>query len=97
MMDFSLSPEQLEVVERARAFTKEWIAPKAVEYDRSGEFPREICLEAFKQGFMNPHVPAEYGGSPHTVLDHCLVLEEMCTGCSGISTAIDATVSRSIR
>ncbi len=90
MMDFSLSAEQLELVERARAFTKEWIAPKTIEYDRSGEFPREICREAFKQGFMNPHVPAEYGGNPHSVLDHCLVLEEMCTGCSGISTAIDA-------
>ncbi|MFA9566509.1 MAG: acyl-CoA dehydrogenase family protein, partial [Acidimicrobiales bacterium] len=34
--------------------------------------------------------PVEYGGAPHAVLDHCLVLEEMCTGCSGISTAIDA-------
>ena len=24
------------------------------------------------------------------VLDHCLVIEEICTGCSGIATAIDA-------
>ncbi len=90
MMDFSLSHEQQEQVEKARAFTKEWIAPKAVEYDRTGEFPLEICREAFKQGLMNPHVPAEYGGTPHTVLDHCLVLEELATGCSGIATAIDA-------
>ncbi len=90
MMDFSLSHEQQEQVEKARAFTKEWISPKAVEYDRTGEFPLEICREAFKQGLMNPHVPAEYGGTPHTVLDHCLVLEELATGCSGIATAIDA-------
>ena len=53
MMDFSLSHEQEEQVEKARAFTKEWISPKAVEYDRSGEFPLEICREAFKQGLMN--------------------------------------------
>jgi acyl-CoA dehydrogenase len=90
MMDFSLSNEQKALVEKARAFTKEWISPKAVEYDRSGEFPLEICREAFKQGFMNPHVPVAYGGSAHAVLDHCLVMEELCTGCSGIATAIDA-------
>jgi len=90
MMDFSLSPEQQAVVEQARAFTKEWISPRALEYDRSGEFPLEICREAFKQGFMNPHIPAEYGGAAHAVLDHCLVMEELCTGCSGIATAIDA-------
>ena len=90
MMEFGLSPEQEELVEKARTFTKEWISPNAVEHDRSGEFPLEICREAFKRGFMNPHIPEEYGGTPHRVLDHCLVLEEMCTGCSGIATAIDA-------
>ena len=90
MMDFSPSPEQTELVERGRAFTKEFIGPNSMKYDRSGEFPRDICREAFNQGFMNPHVPAEYGGSPHSVLDHCMVLEEMATGCSGIATAIDA-------
>ena len=89
-MDFSLSPEQQAMVEQARAFTKEWISPRAVEHDRSGEFPLEICREAFKQGFMNPHIPTEYGGAAHAVLDHCLVMEELCTGCSGIATAIDA-------
>ena len=77
-MEFSLSPEQQELVEKARAFTKEWISPNAPKHDRSGEFLLEICREAFKQGFMNPHIPEEYGGTPHRVLDHCLVLEEMC-------------------
>jgi len=90
MMDFSPSQEQQELVEQARAFTKEWISPRALEHDRSGEFPLEICREAFKQGLMNPHIPAEYGGAAHAVLDHCLVMEELCTGCSGIATAIDA-------
>ena len=62
MIDFSPSPEQVELVEKARAFTKDWISPNAAKYDRSGEFPREICREAFNQGLMNPHVPAESGG-----------------------------------
>lgn len=90
MMDFSLSPEQQERVERAREFTREWISPNAAKYDRCDEFPRDICQEAFKQGLMNPHIPREYGGAAEPVLTHCLVMEEMCTGCSGIATAIDA-------
>ncbi len=89
-MPVDLTAEQEELVEKAREFTREWISPNAAEYDRSGEFPLEICREAFKRGFMNPHVPTEYGGAAHKVLDHCMVMEEFCTGCSGIATAIDA-------
>jgi len=89
MMDFSLSGTQRELVESAREFTREWISPNASTYDRSGEFPRDICREAFKRGFMNSHIPVEYGGKAQPVLDHCLALEEFATGCSGIATALD--------
>ncbi|MFI5165678.1 MAG: acyl-CoA dehydrogenase family protein [Thermoanaerobaculales bacterium] len=88
-MDFKPTPRQEELVERAREFTREWISPNAGKYDRSGEFPRDICQEAFKRGFMNPHVPKEYGGAAEAVVDHCMVMEELSTGCSGIATAID--------
>jgi len=88
-MDFTPTPRQQELVERAREFTREWISPNAARYDRSGEFPRDICREAFKRGFMNPHVPKEYGGAAEAVVDHCMVMEELATGCSGIATAID--------
>jgi acyl-CoA dehydrogenase len=90
MMHFQPSAEQQAMIEAAREFTREWIAPNAPKYDRSGEFPLDICREAFRRGFMNSAVPKAYGGPEHTVLDHCLVLEEMATGCSGIATAIDA-------
>jgi len=89
-MDFSLTPQQQELKEQARAFTAEHISPNAAKHDRSGEFPLEICREAFKQGFMNSHIPAQYGGKACPVLDHCLVMEELAAGCSGIATAIDA-------
>jgi len=88
-MNFEMTPQQQELVERARAFTREWISPNAGPLDRSGEFPMEICREAFKLGLMNSHVPVEYGGKACPVLDHCMVMEELSTGCSGIATAID--------
>lgn len=90
MIDFSLSPEQQELVEKARTFTKEYVAPNAAEYDRSGEFPKDICQEAFNQGFMNSHVPKAYGGQEQSVINNVLVMEEISTGCTGIGTAIDA-------
>ena len=88
-MDFEMTPQQHERVENARAFTREWISPNASAHDRSGEFPMKICREAFKLGLMNSHVPVEYGGEACAVLDHCMVMEELSTGCSGIATAID--------
>jgi acyl-CoA dehydrogenase len=84
-----MTPNQHELVETARAFTREWIAPNAPAHDRSGEFPIKICREAFKLGLMNSHIPIEYGGKACPVLDHCFVVEEFATGCSGIATAID--------
>ncbi len=89
-MDFDLTPEQQARVEAAREFTREWIGPNAAAHDRSGEFPLAICREAFKRGLMNGHVPKEYGGTHEDVLTHCMVMEEMATGCSGIATVIDA-------
>jgi acyl-CoA dehydrogenase len=89
-MDFSLTAHQQELKDKARAFTAEYISPNAAKYDRSGEFPLDICREAFAQGLMNSHLPEKYGGSACPVLDHCLVMEELAAGCSGIATAIDA-------
>jgi len=63
--------------------------PQRRAHDRSGEFPLAICREAFKRGLMNSHIPTEYGGQHEAVLDHCMVMEELATGCSGIATAID--------
>ena len=88
-MEFNLTPQQQERVEAAREFTREWISPNAAAHDRSGEFPLQICREAFKRGLMNSHIPKEYGGQHEAVLDHCMVMEELATGCSGIATAID--------
>jgi len=89
-MNFALTPAQRELRAQAKAFTEEWISPNAAKHDRTGEFPAEICREAFARGFMNTSVPKEYGGRQLSVVEHCIVTEELCTGCSGIATAIDA-------
>ncbi len=87
---FELTPEQNQLVETARKFTKERIIPAASELDRKHEFPHAICKEAFELGLMNAEIPGEYGGLGLNTFDHVLLLEEVNYGCAGIGTTLAA-------
>jgi len=87
-MDFSLSDEQMALQETARRYAQTEIAPIASQYDQSGEFPRDVIEKAWQLGLSSTVIPEEYGGVGLTVLDSCLVTEELSWGCSGITTSI---------
>ena len=61
---------------------------RADEFDRSGEWPWEIFNKAREVGLVNLNIPEEFGGLGATVLEECIVAEEMAYGCSGIQTAL---------
>ncbi|XP_026475104.1 probable medium-chain specific acyl-CoA dehydrogenase, mitochondrial isoform X2 [Ctenocephalides felis] len=88
---FQLSPEQQEMQDLARKFTREEIIPKAAHYDRTGEYPWDIVKKAWELGLMNGHIPVHCGGMDIGVFEGCLVTEEMAYGCTGISTAVEGT------
>lgn len=88
MIDFSLTEEQLAVQKMARDFAAREIAPAAAEYDRSGEYPREIVQKAFQAGLVYGPVPEAYGGGGLGALEQLLVAEELSAGCAGISACI---------
>lgn len=90
MIDFQLTDEQRELQKLARDFAEREILPAASHHDRTGEYPREILRRAWSVGLMNTHVPEAYGGLGLSVLDGCLIGEEIAAGCSGIGTAIEA-------
>jgi acyl-CoA dehydrogenase len=90
VIDFSLSEEQQSLQDLARKFAKEEIIPKAAHHDETGAFPREIAKKAWELGLMNTHIPVEYGGPGLSVLDGCLITEELAYGCTGIATAMEA-------
>ena len=46
MLDFSLSDEQKALIDTARRFSRERIAPVAAECDREARFPRSCALAA---------------------------------------------------
>ena len=90
MIDFSLTKEQQDIVEKYRDFTNRVIIPNRMKYDESTEFPWEVVKQAYKEGIMNGPVAKELGGNGFSILDSSLASEEMGAGCIGIGISIDA-------
>jgi acyl-CoA dehydrogenase len=88
MLSFELSDEQKALVETARRFARERIAPIASECDRDSRFPREIFTEAHALGLVNATVPPEYGGAGFPELDNALMAEQLAWACTGIQTSL---------
>jgi acyl-CoA dehydrogenase len=90
MIDFSLTEEQIALVEMTRRFTKERIMPVAAEADKLSVFPKGLFEAAWENGLVNVTVPEAYGGLGLGELDNTMITEELAYGCSGIQTSITA-------
>lgn len=88
MIGFGLTPEQKGLQEKARRFAKREILPVAQKYDREGAFPSEVIEKAHREGLLALIVPREYGGQGRSLLDTCLMYEELAAGCMGIYLSI---------
>lgn len=87
-ISFGLTEEQREIQLLAREFAKNEIAPKAEHYDKSHEYPWPVIKKAQELGLTTMNIPEEYGGLGLSLLEECIVTEELAYGCSGMSTAI---------
>jgi len=88
MVDFSLSDEHKALIETAKRFAKERIAPVAAECDRESRFPMDVMEAAHELGLVNVIVPAEYGGAGLGELENTLITEQLAWGCTGITTSM---------
>jgi acyl-CoA dehydrogenase len=88
MIGFDLSEEQKALQAKARRFSKEVITPVAAQHDRDGTFPEDVLKKAYQEGFLIPLVPKSYGGHGLSVLDTCILYEELAAGCMGIYLSI---------
>jgi acyl-CoA dehydrogenase len=81
-MDLTLTPEQLELQARARAFVRDVLQPLEAEFERAnGHVPldwghpvRKAAIEARLHGGS---MPEEFGGQGWTVLEQVLVHEQL--------------------
>jgi len=87
-ISFKLSEEHEMIQKLARDFSRNEISPNAEHYDKTHEFPWPIVRKAQELGLTTMNIPDKYGGLGLSMLEECLVTEELSWGCSGISTAI---------
>jgi len=90
MIGFQPTEEQNALVDTVRRFVRERIIPIAAECDRESRQPVEVFKDAWKLGFVNPTLDAEYGGAGLSDLDSTFITEELAYGCTGIQTSMTA-------
>lgn len=89
MADLTLSEESKQFQQLARDFAQNEISPKAEQLDHSGEFPQDIYESAWELGLLTAFLPEKFGGLGLSLLDACVISEELATGCSGVVAALE--------
>lgn len=89
-LSFDLTEQQNDIKELTRKFSREEIVPKAAHYDKTMEYPWDIVKTAKEIGLLNTSIANQYGGPGLTLLESCIVAEELGYGCAGIATAMES-------
>ena len=88
-MDLALTPAQLELQARARAFVEDELQPREAEFERSGgRVPRDwgnpIRTAAMATRLHGGSLPKEVGGQGWSVLEQVLVHEQLGKATGGL-------------
>ncbi|HEY8450479.1 MAG TPA: acyl-CoA dehydrogenase family protein [Bacillota bacterium] len=89
-MEFRLDSRQQEWAQRARAFAREVIAPRADEIDTTGEYPWDIVQGMADEGFLGMNIPPAYGGSGESLTGICAVILEIGQVCASSAAILCA-------
>jgi glutaryl-CoA dehydrogenase (non-decarboxylating) len=76
-MDFSLTPEQVQLRDTVREFAAREVAPYIREWDANGEFHPEILYKMGELGLLGLPIPEEYGGAGMDYVALALACEEL--------------------
>jgi alkylation response protein AidB-like acyl-CoA dehydrogenase len=79
-MDFTLSPEQQGVQEKAQSLARE-VKGLSARLDREAKFPREILELWAKEGMFGLALPREYGGQGLDYVAYVLAQMELAQAC----------------
>jgi glutaryl-CoA dehydrogenase (non-decarboxylating) len=76
-MDFSLTPEQVQLRDAVREFAAREVAPHIQEWDAKGEFHPEVLQKMGELGLLGLPIPEEYGGAGFDYVSLALACEEL--------------------
>ncbi|MBV0911522.1 acyl-CoA dehydrogenase family protein [Anianabacter salinae] len=84
-MDFALTEEQTAIVDMARAFGEDQIAPHARDWEAAGTIPKDLWPKLAELGFGALYVSEDAGGSGLSRLDATLVFEALSRSCASVA------------
>ena len=93
-MSYKFTEEQLMIQSMVRDLARTEFAPKAMERDKTKEFPVDNLKKLGELGLMGMMVPPEYGGSGADTISYVVALAEVAYACA--STAVVMSVHNSI-
>jgi len=87
-MTFALNDEQHAVLDMARGFAADRIAPHAEAWEMAGEMPRAALREVAELGMAAIYVREDAGGSGLSRLDATLIFEGLASGCPSFAAFV---------
>ncbi len=93
-MPYLLTDEQKMMRDMVRKLAQNELAPRAVEIDKTHEFPWENIKQMGELGLMGVPIPEEYGGVGADFLSYIIVIEEIAKACAatGVILAVHTSV-----
>ena len=82
-----LSKQNIDFMERAREVAERHVRPIAAQHDVDQTYPWTFQKAIQDAGLSGVWIPKDYGGSGGTVLDLCLVVEQISRACGGMGVA----------
>jgi acyl-CoA dehydrogenase len=78
----SFTDEERMLIESVRELARDRIAPKAAEYDRTGDWPSDNVAAINALGLNAMFVPEEYGGAPLSYAAYLECVREISKACA---------------
>ncbi|WP_063011124.1 acyl-CoA dehydrogenase family protein [Nocardia kruczakiae] len=85
---FVLDEDEQAIVDTARGFADELLAPNALEWDEHKHFPVDVLRKAGSLGMGGIYVGEDVGGSGLRRVDAVRIFEQLATGCPAIAAYI---------
>ena len=87
-MDFNLSERETMIQTRAKDFANKLVKPRAVEIDRTGEWPSDLVSQMAKAGFFGLQLPIEYEGVGAGYKCYALAVEQIAQASTAVAAII---------